>query len=227
MQLLDEIEEPLQDESEPLRLIDPSQWLKPQRGAAEVIPTPSQEIREEASMAIQVKELGLRVGVLEPLRAQKIPQGALATAGGTEHEEMPQVPHMIHHLKERMLLRLRIEPWEAPEVLIPLWSWPCGGEPWAEMCQRERMLRGAPDIIPSIARMARQPRRRGMVPFGRRHKALAVKRLHDDGQLGLRRRRVGIPDRHGTRKFAIRHHIGPDLLPGQVRLVGLVRGIRI
>src|SRR5215831_9022430 len=111
-------------------------------------------------MPVQIKELGLRALVLQPHGAQEIAKGALAAACGPQHQKVPQVPRVIDHPKERVLLGVRMEPGPTPEVGILLWPRPGGRQPWAEMRQGERVLWGAPHIVQAIARVTGEPGRR-------------------------------------------------------------------
>src|SRR5713226_1659841 len=95
------------------------------------------------------------------------------------------------------------------------------------MGKRQGMLGCAPDIVPPIPRMARQPRRRRMMSFGSGDKALAVECLHDDLELLFRLDWIVVPDRDGTCKIAIGHHVSANLLPSHVSLVRLVGGVGI
>src|SRR5215831_4504656 len=85
---LHQVQEPLDGDAPPERIVNVPQRLKAGCRAPEVIPAAAQEQREEPPMAVEIKELRLGVRILEPHRPQPVPQRALATAGTPEHEEM-------------------------------------------------------------------------------------------------------------------------------------------
>ena len=225
--LVQQVEEPLQHQPPTVWVVDLRKGGEAQLGAPQVMPLPAQEIGEQPAMPVQVKQLGLCLGILYPLRPQKIPQGALAAAGGPEHQEMPDISHMVDDAKEGGLLRMGVEPRQAVQVGVPLGAGPRRRESGAQMRQGEGMLRRAPHIVEPVARMTRQPRRGRMLPLSGRDESLAIERLHDQFQLVLGHLWVRIPHGHGTGKLAIGHDIRPNFLAGRIGVFGLIGGVGV
>src|SRR5215831_17727879 len=117
-----------------------AQGLQPDAGTAQVIPVPAQEIREQPCMPIHIKDLGLRMAVLHPHSPHEIAEGTLAAAGLSQHQELSEVAEMIDHAKEVRKLRLGIEAWATPEVLVAFWPWPHRGQARHEVRQGQRIL---------------------------------------------------------------------------------------
>src|SRR6266567_3309955 len=97
------------------------------------MPVPAQQIREQPPMPIQIKQLGLRMRVLKPLRSQEIAERTLAAPGGAEHQEMPHVADMIHDAEQGMPVGLGMEPWGCVEIPVCIRAGPCGRQSRAEM----------------------------------------------------------------------------------------------
>src|SRR2546427_3299041 len=106
-----------------------TQGLEARRGTAQVIPRAPEEVREQAAMPVQVKEFGLGMRVLEPHGPEPVAQRALAAPGRPKHQKVPSVAEMVDDAKERVLVRLDIEPRPAVQVGIRLWTTPGGREP--------------------------------------------------------------------------------------------------
>ena len=104
-----QIEEPLQGNAAPQRVIDMAQRLEAQRRAPQIVPAPAEQIGEQPGMAVQVKHFGLRVRVLHPLRPQEIAEGTFAGPGGAKNQEVAQVTDMVDDPKQRVVLRMDIE----------------------------------------------------------------------------------------------------------------------
>src|SRR6266446_9244384 len=118
--LVEEVQEPLHGGALGEWVIDMAEGLEAQARAAEVVPAAFQQIGEESAMAVEVKEFRLRMRILQPLRSEHIPEGALAGAGGAQHEKVAEIARVIDHAKQGGVLRMGIEPRPATQVPIAL-----------------------------------------------------------------------------------------------------------